>query len=80
MRAYAVARERNNDASWKEAKKDKELLEDAIKARDKEINSLLVNILTAIGPEDKDYDIAVKTATNCRLIKINLMQIGETRF
>ena len=53
---------------WRLVKKDPSLLEDAIIARDKEINSLLKNILVHLTPESHDYDIAVKTATNCRMI------------
>ena len=40
----------------------------AIIARDKEINSLLKNILVHLTPESHDYEIAMKSATNCRMI------------
>ena len=67
-RAYAIAREKNADMDWKIVKTDPKLLEDAIIARDKEINSLLKNILVSLTPESHDYKIAVNTATNCRMI------------
>ena len=67
-RAYLIAREKNNDMDWRQVKKDPILWEEAIKARDKEINSLLKNILVHLTPESHDYDIAVKTATDCRMI------------
>ena len=50
-RAYLIAREKNNDMDWKQAKKDPILWEEAITARDKEINSLLKNILVHLTPE-----------------------------
>ena len=67
-RAYLIAREKNADMDWKQVKTDPKLLEDAIIARDKEINSLLKNILVHLTPESHDYEIAVKSATNCRMI------------
>ena len=67
-RAYLIAREKNADMDWRQAKQDPKLIEDAIVARDKEITSLLKNILVHLTPESHDYEIAVRTATNCRMI------------
>lgn len=68
VRAYEVSRVKNNDMSWKLIKTDLKMKALAIEARDKEINSLMKNILVHLSPENHDYNIAVKTATNCRMI------------
>ena len=68
VRAYEVSRVKNNDMSWKQIKNDMKLKALAMEARDKEINSLMKNILVHLSPEDHDYTIAVRTATNCRMI------------
>ena len=49
--------------SWKLIKTDLKMKALAIEARDKEINSLMKNILVHLSPENHDYNIAVKTAT-----------------
>ena len=56
-RAYLIAREKNNDMDWRQVKKDPILWEEAIKARDKEINSLLKNILVHLTPESHDLSL-----------------------
>lgn len=67
-RAFLAGKKAQNDMDWKVTLKDGELGDRAVIARDKEIGSLKKNILTELSPSDSDWKLAVKEATNCRLL------------
>jgi hypothetical protein len=65
--AAEFAAHAQKDMNWKKAL-ESDQKQDALAALDKELTSLQKTILTAITPEDKDWEIAVKTATPGRLL------------
>lgn len=69
-RAYITGVKAQADMDWKKALTDEPpgIRIEAIAAKDKEIDSLCKNILTALSEQSGDYEIAVKTATNCRML------------
>ena len=68
-RAHLAAAKAQNDMDWKKViMGDKTFLKQAVIARDKEITSLCENILTPLSEQSGDWSIAIKTATNCRLL------------